>query len=351
MFAPSLVLAGLAAIQVTPGVLAAPAGPNAPGCDGPDSRVYPPTDAVVIDASGAHTGSHKTISAGVAALKNQTAEQIIFILPGIYNEQVLVSPLQGPLVLQGYTCDSSSYAHNEVTITSGLAQKDIPPEVIGEARNDLTSALRLKSDNIRVYNLNLANTAGDVGQALAVNVNATNNGFYGVNFTGYQDTILSDKGRQLYANCYISGAIDFIFGRYAQSWFDGCDIESIGPGYITASGRDSDESSAFYVFNNAKVTGTAGKGSTYLGRPWRPYARVVFQNSDLSDAVNPAGWTDWNGSNATDHVYFKEFQNTGAGAELSQRVGYSGVLDDAVKITDILGENFEKEAWIDASYL
>lgn len=184
MLTPCITLAGLAALQVMHGVLAAPTGPPAPGCDGPDSRVNPPAEAVVIDASGARPGSHKTISAGIAALKNQTTEQTIFILPGIYREQVLVSPLQGPLVLQGYTCDSSSYAHNEVTITSGLAQKDIPPEVTGEARNDLTSSLRLKSDNIRVYNLNLANTAGNVGQALAVNVNATNNGFYGVNFTG-----------------------------------------------------------------------------------------------------------------------------------------------------------------------
>lgn len=184
MFGSSVAFAGLASLQVMPGALAAPAAPTTAGCDGPDSRVHPSTGAVVVDASGAHAGSYKTIGEGVATLKNQTAEQTVFILPGIYNEQVLISPLQGPLVLQGYTCDSSSYTHNEVTITSGLAQKDIPPEVTGEARNDLTSTLRLKSDNIKVYNLNVANTAGNVGQALAVNVNATNNGFYGVNFTG-----------------------------------------------------------------------------------------------------------------------------------------------------------------------
>jgi len=32
-------------------------------------------------------------------------------------------------------------------------------------------------------------------------------------------------------------------------------------------------------------------------------------------------------------------------------VAYSGVLEEAVKITDILGEGFEEESWIDASYL
>lgn len=176
MFTPGLALAGLAALV--------PAALATPGCDGPDARVHPPTGAVVVDASGSYTGSYKTVGAGVAALRNQTAEQIIFILPGTYHEQVLISPVQGPLVFQGYTCDASSYADNEVTITAGVAQKDIPPEVTGETRNDLTSTVRLKSDNVRVYNLNIANTAGNVGQALAVNVNATNVGFYGVNFTG-----------------------------------------------------------------------------------------------------------------------------------------------------------------------
>lgn len=176
MLSSRLALAGLAALM--PGVLAAP------GCDGPDARVHPPTGAIVVDASGSYTGSHKTVSAGVAALRNQTAEQTVFILPGTYHEQVLVSPAKGPLVFQGFTCDSSSYAGNEVTITAGIAQKDIPEEITGETRNDLTSTLRLKSDNVRIYNLNIANTAGNVGQALAINVNATNTGFYGVNFTG-----------------------------------------------------------------------------------------------------------------------------------------------------------------------
>ncbi|KAE8888582.1 hypothetical protein PF003_g27184 [Phytophthora fragariae] len=108
----------------------------------------------------------------------------------------------------------------------------------------MTSTVRFKSDKVKVYNLNIANTAGNVGQALAVNVNATDYGFYGCNLTGYQDTVLADKGRELYAKTYINGATDFVFGRYAQAWFESCDIETIGTGYITASGRESASSSA-----------------------------------------------------------------------------------------------------------
>ncbi|KAJ4419145.1 hypothetical protein N0V82_005158 [Gnomoniopsis sp. IMI 355080] len=320
-------------------------------CTGPNARTTPPTDAIVVDATGAYTGSFTTASAAVATLKNQTASQTLFFMPGIYEEQFLISPLKGPLVLQGYTCDASSYADNEVTITHALAQKDIPDTVTGESRNDLTSTVRFKSANTKVYNLNIANTAGNVGQALAINVNATNQAFYGCNFTGYQDTILADKGRQLYAKSFISGATDFIFGRYAQAWFESCDIESIGPGYITASGRESANSSAIYVINNAKVTGTNGTASTYLGRPWRQWAQVVFQNSYLSDVVSPAGWAKWDSSTPTDEVIFQEFNNSGAGANTTSRVAFSSQRDAAVVIDDVLGAGFEAEEWIDTTYL
>jgi pectinesterase len=33
-----------------------------------------------------------------------------------------------------------------------------------------------------------------------------------------------------------------------------------------------------------------GAGSCYLGRPWREYARVVFQNSNLGSNIVAAGW-------------------------------------------------------------
>lgn len=29
----------------------------------------------------------------------------------------------------------------------------------------------------------------------------------------------------------------------------------------------------------------------FLGRPWRVFARVIFQNSALANVVHPEGWT------------------------------------------------------------
>ncbi|KAG2787335.1 hypothetical protein Pcac1_g3235 [Phytophthora cactorum] len=311
-------------------------------CSGPNARTEPPAGAIVVDATGAYNGSFKTVVEGVANLPNSTAGQTLFVFPGVYNEQVSVPKLAGPLVLQGYTCDTTSYAANEVTITQAKAQKDIPPEIENN-RNYLTSTLGLKSSKVKVYNFNVANTAGKIeenGQAVAIYADGADYGFYACNFTGYQDTVCANKGRELYAKSYINGAVDFVFGQRAMAWFESCDIESIGEGWLTANGNANATLTSEYVFNNAHVF---GNGSTYLGRPWRPFARVVWQNSELGDIVNPEGWAAWDDSTSTADVYFKEFNNSGPGAAIDRRVAFSGQLDAPVAITDILGENYESE--------
>ncbi|KAG7383252.1 hypothetical protein PHYPSEUDO_003875 [Phytophthora pseudosyringae] len=341
IFAPLVALAGLAAGALADGA-----------CSGPNARTDPPAGAIVVDVTGAYKNSFKTVSEAAARLDpNTTSEQTVFVRPGVYNEQLYIPRLSGPLLLQGFTCDAKSYASNEATITWAKAQKDIPATVTGESRNDMTSTVRFYSDNVKVYNLNIANTAGNVGQALAVNVNGTDYGFYGCNLTGYQDTVLADKGREIYAHTYINGATDFVFGRYAQAWFESCDIETIGTGFITASGRESESSTATYVFNRARVFGKSGVNSTVLGRPWRPFAKVIWQNSELGDVVKPEGWARWDATSSTDKIVFKEFNNSGPGAVTANRVAFSGQLDKPVAITEVLGEGYETEWWVDATYL
>ncbi|EEY56127.1 pectinesterase, putative [Phytophthora infestans T30-4] len=193
-----------------------------------------------------------------------------------------------------------------------------------------------------MYNLNVANTAGKiggkVGQAVAVYANGTDYGFYACNFSGYQDTLCAQSGRELYARTLIRGATDFIFGKLAQAWFEKCDIET---------------NPSWYVFNHAHVfTANASlNGSTYLGRPWRPYSRVVFQNSELGDVIHPQGWKRWNNDTNTDNIYYKEFNNSGPGSAIEQRVPFSGQLNEAVAISDIFGENYTSEWWVDNKYL
>jgi pectinesterase len=309
-------------------------------------RTKPDRGALVVDASGKYDGSYTTIGAAVAGLHNGTDAQKIFIFPGTYTEQVYIRPLDGPLTIHGYTKNARDYKNNEVTLTYNLS-RNTP----GLPNNDATSTLRLWTSNVKLYNMIVENTSGERVQALALSAQRTNQGFYGCKFTGYQDTVYANEGRQIYAKSYVNGAVDFIFGLRAIAWFHKLDIETTSSGYITANGREAEENDSFYVFNEVNVSGTSGPSSTVLGRPWRPYSRVVFQNSYLGDVVKPAGWSRWDSTQSVDNIFYKEYKNYGPGANVDARVEFSSQLDKKIKASDLFGNKFEKESWVDKDYL
>ena len=129
-------------------------------------------------------------------------------------------------------------------------------------------------------------------------------------------------------DCFIAGGVDFIFGN-AAAVFDHDTISEIRNGQITAQSRTSPEQTTGYVIDHSRITHdpvpaaarqAAGTGFG-LGRPWRAYARVVVMNTELPADLDPAGWSKWNPHDtAAPTAYYAEFQNTGPGANTSQRV-------------------------------
>jgi pectinesterase len=241
---------------------------------------------------------------------SSSSAQCIFINEGTYKEQVYIKSLKGALTLYGYTEDDTSYSGNTVTITYGGSQAD-------GSTNDETAALRAWTAGFSVYNINIVNSYGSGSQAVALSAAAATQGYYGCSFQGFQDTVLANTGTQVYAKCEIVGATDFIFGQTAVAWFDSVDIKVLeaSRGYVTANGRDSDSNPSYYVFNKATIAAADGNtvkaGAYYLGRPWRNYARVIFQYTEMSDVVNSAGWAEWGSSDTrTDNVYFGEVRKT-----------------------------------------
>lgn len=247
------------------------------------------------------------------------------------------------VTIYGYTTDDQKFANNQVTITRSKGADEA-------GSNDASGTLRIKAANFAAYNLNVINSRGSGIQAIALSAYGGNQGFYGCKFIGYQDTVLAQEGKQVYDKCYIEGATDFIFGQRAVAWFEKNTIAISGRGYITASGRDSSSNPNYYVLNAATVTTKSGvslaAGSTYLGRPWRNYARVVVQNSNLGSVVNSAGWVQWNSGDArTDNVFYREYGNTGTGAS-GTRASFSSKLSAPVTLANIIGST----SWIDMNY-
>jgi pectinesterase len=191
------------------------------------SRTSAPSGCLTVAKSG---GSYSTIQSAVNALSTaSTTAQCIFISAGTYTEQVLIAARKAQLTIYGSTSDTSSYGSNQVTITSSKSQAN-------GLSNDETATLRVKAANFRLYNVNVNNGYGKGSQAVALSAYA-NSGYYGCKFTGFQDTLLSNVGQQLYSKCLIQGATDFIFGQQAASWFEKCDIRVLAAstGYITGN--------------------------------------------------------------------------------------------------------------------
>ncbi|PYH95486.1 pectinesterase pmeA [Aspergillus ellipticus CBS 707.79] len=312
------------------------------------SRMTAPSGAIVVAKSG---GDYSTISDAVAALSTtSTSTQTIFIEEGTYEEQVYIPELAGKLIIYGQTEDTTSYSDNLVNLTHAIGLSSVSDD-------DETGTLRNHSPGSSVYNLNIFNTIGQAGhQALAVSAYGTEQGYYACQLFGYQDTLLAQTGNQIYAQSLIQGAVDFIFGQHARAWFHECDIRVVeGPtsASITANGRSSETDTSFYVIHKSTVAAAEGNdvasGTYYLGRPWSQYARVLFQETSMTDVINSLGWTEWSTSEPnTENVTFEEYGNTGAGSE-GTRASFATKISAPVSITTILGDDWED--WVDTTYV
>ncbi|KAI0966921.1 family 8 carbohydrate esterase [Xylaria arbuscula] len=308
------------------------------------SRTSAPSGCVTVATSG---GDYTSVQDAIDDLSTTSTDaQCVFIDQGTYTEQVYIASRAAQLTIYGYTTDTTSYAENGATITYNL-------DATSAGSDDASGTLRVWAANVKIYNVNVVNSYGKGSQAIALSAYA-NSGYYGCQLYGFQDTVLANKGLQYYSNCEITGATDFIFGQQAQAWFEGVDIRVRAGGYyITANGRDSTSNPSYYLFNNCNVAAASGEsvssGEFYLGRPWRTYARVVFQNTELSDVINSAGWTIWDDTTVTSDVYYAEYGNSGDGAS-GDRVSWETTLSSAVTEATVLGSDYASGAWYDASY-
>lgn len=319
------------------------------------ARTSPSEGAIIVDGSSVPiTGSFPTVQSGVNALSlNSTTPQTLFIYSGTYIEQVYIPLLKSNLTVQGYTEDAQSYEGNKATISCNLSRQNI-------SSNDLTATLRQWNTNTKIYNLNIINNFGRAttnGQALAVSAHTGNQGYYGVQLWGYQDTLLTNVGNQVYAKSLIVGAVDFIFGMNATAWFEQLDIRTVGTGWVTANGRTDAASPSWYVINNSTVAGlnsSIAAGSSSLGRPWRSFSRVVFQNTELGDVIPAAGWSVWSSTQAlTENVLYGEHNNYGPGSvlETGPRANFSTQLTEPIPVETVLGDGYSSEWWVDMNYL
>lgn len=195
----------------------------------------------------------------------------------------------------------------------------------GEKRGTFrTATLRIDTPDFTARHLTFQNDAGyghTVGQALALYVDGDRCYFEDCAMLGSQDTLFDAplpldpvkpngkgpgehkpriRGRHLYRNCFLQGDVDFIFGS-GTAYFEECTIFSKKPGdrsledrdtsvygYVTAASTHP-EFPYGYVLHKCKLTSDCPKGSVYLGRPWKEWAKTVFLECELGRTYSSSG--------------------------------------------------------------
>jgi polygalacturonase len=292
-----------------------------------------PDNTLYVAADG--TGDFYSVQRAVDAAPENGAT--ILISPGVYRE--VVSITKPNIHMRSNDPDASK----TVIIFDKSA---------GTSGGTLHSAtVEVRGDNFFAENLTFANDwnathpqlpAGS--QALAVLVTGDKAVFKNMRLLGNQDTVYVGSrncgpdgqpcipARQYFSHCYIAGNVDFIFGD-SKAVFDHCEIHntSHSEGFVTAQSKHYPDEDSGFVFNHCRLTADPGVTGVWLGRPWRPYAKVIFLNTEMGAHIVPAGWREWHPgeTHSIETVYYAEYNSIGPGAHPGERDPHTKLLTAA----------------------
>jgi pectinesterase len=290
---------------------------------------------VAKDGSGDFTSIQKAIN---SVRDLGPAEALIFIKSGTYNEKMVIPSSKHKITLEGENKDNTIITNNDF---SGK------PDSFNEKMTTFNSyTVLVMGDDIKISNLTIQNSSCNEGQAVSLHIEGDRFVIKNSKILGCQDTVYAatNHSRQYFENCYIEGTTDFIFGQ-ATAVFNNCTIKSLADSYITAAATESYRPYGF-VFLNCKLIAKEGITKVFLGRPWRPYAKTVFINTEMGKHILPEGWNPWKGDkmfpDKEKTAYYAEYGSQGEGGNVSKRVSWSYQLTKKELKNYTIGKIFDK---------
>ena len=293
---------------------------------------------VAKDGSGNYTSIQAAIN---AAPDNGTGAFIIFVKNGNYdNEKLIVPAVKTHIVLQGEDRKKTVISYHIYDCKSPESANKCPEAAYNLWKEDkdlvrTSATLTVLANDFTAENITVSNTAGPVGQALALTLRGDRCIFKNCDILGYQDTILlaNNGQRNYFENCLVLGRTDYIYGG-GIGFFSNCEIRSYGGGWITAPSTPENQLYGF-VFDHCTftaVTGSPRNGDdgkpVAIGRPWHQFPKVAILNSEMTEAIHPEGWpTTWNMEYAStsDKLHLFEYNNSGKGANMDKRAKWAGI--------------------------
>lgn len=301
-------------------------------------------ETVRVSPSAPH--AYRSVGAAIEALPPFGGE--VRIDPGEYREKLWITKPNVHLVGTGAR-------PNDVVLVWGDSS-------INVGNTYATPSVYVASDGFRADNLTIANDwsrdpAHKNAQAVALAVSGDRAVFTRVRILSTQDTLYlvhpqNQESRQVFRDCYVEGHVDFVFGN-AKAYFERCELHGLERGnvFFTAQSRNSLAEDSAFVFKDCRLTSEPAPGGVYLGRAWRPYARVIWLDTQMDTPIHPDGWREWypDRSKTLLTAYFAEYRSRGAGASPATREPHSHQLTDAEAAMWSLENFFHGDiGWIDA---
>jgi pectinesterase len=270
---------------------------------------------IIVDSNG--NGDFTSIQEAINNSRSYPDKRItIFIKNGVYFEKVKIHAWNTKVSLIGESKDKTIITYNDHFKKINL----------GRNSTFHTYTVLAEGNDCIIKNLTIENSSGEVGQAVALNVNANRVIVSNCSLFGNQDTLYTsgENCKNYFKGCYIEGTTDFIFGD-ATAYFENCIIHSKSNSYITAASTPQNQEFG-YVFKECLLTANETATKVYLGRPWRNYAKTVFINCEMGAHILPEGWHNWSKPNAEKTVYYAEYDCKGKGFNPKQRASWSHQL-------------------------
>ncbi|HVS91804.1 MAG TPA: pectinesterase family protein [Mucilaginibacter sp.] len=283
---------------------------------------YPTHFTVAQDGSG----DFKTIQEAVNAVRDLSQQRVtIYIKKGIYHEKLVIPSWKTKISLIGEDKASTIITNDDYSGKLFPGGKD----AFGRTKfTTYTSyTVLVQGNDFTAENLTIENSSGRVGQAVALHVEGDRCKIIDCNLLGNQDTLYAatENSRQYYKDCFIQGTTDFIFGE-ATAVFERCTIKNLSNSYITAASTTPRQKFGFVFFDCRLLADSAAK-KVHLGRPWRPYAKVVYIRTEMGAHIVPSGWDNWRNPENEKTAFFAEYKSAGPGANLSGRAAWSHQLN------------------------
>jgi pectin methylesterase-like acyl-CoA thioesterase/sugar lactone lactonase YvrE len=314
-------------VTIDPGVLFDELGATYPGMSGAASWRFstrtaaPDISSRTIAVAADGTGDYTTLQCAFDAIpQNNTAATpyVISLAPGVYHERAALRQNRHYVTIKG-----TGAARTDTVLSHGWTGTPTSGEK--------NAVLMLSVTDVRVENLTIENTAGQVGPQMALYGDKYRHVFDNLLIKGWQDTLGAWNGQVAYfRDCEIWGSVDFIYSA-GTGFFDHCDIVQIrGTGGPLAAPSTDYNNPHGFIFNNCRlIKGQISKGhpmdvaanSSTLMRAWYQNGYTAYINCTMDDHITLKGWQEWDGKETTCRAieYGSTWSANGASIDVASR--------------------------------